>query len=904
MRWSWLLVSVLGVVGCSPAVSSPDGGDAANGTTDAGDASVCNQLTPIHSIHPGHLYLRQGSTSPLMLRLARDRGAGCPADYVITSENPAIVTVQESVRIDPPHGSALFTVTGVALGTTRVRVVQAGTSDPRTQATVEVTVLPDTVPACPMGTRVTGRLRPGSRVAGATGSALEAASVAAPMTVTGLDETVTIACADDQVPDGYEAVGPAVSFTPENRGNRRLPRELPFTVPINPARVPTFYELQTEVAYTGPGMVRPRIVPLANTRFTLDGKALSFEAPRFGTYQAVIRRGLGTRRVRKRFTYRAIIGVSMGAIGSSMMATRHPELFDFVLPLGGPVDWGWFGDYFRRWILGGFCTFQERERLGATQCGRASNDRTPEPHDFWVADQNFEWFNYPDGREGQGGTFDRRSYVQIFRDLTRMFGNAVLLPDPANGILPMGVPASELSRSDEERCANPVSLNNYYDDEYNPTGEYPVITFCDGNRTADHAGQWAGGQGTFPFEVSLAVDYNRNGIRDPGEPVLRNFGEPFDDFGTDGTPSEREPGYDPVTNPDPAGDDYDRQYNPGGTEGNFVRDEGEPFRDVGIDGVPCPTGRTCPYDYGENNGRYDVTPGMQRFFEHNPRMRYASMPAAEAHRLGVWADGGTRDLFNFAAVANHFVGAIAQRGEDLHVYNNFSSLITGRPVPMNSDEGFVFTDVDYAHLPNHVMLRYGFDDASPAQIQMGDGGHVGTVEQITNRLYVALWWLQSRWPRGDRLVVPFSSARDDAGQCRTGYFCTFEFRSERARRSGPVSIYLPPGYHRPENASETYPVVFFLHGYGQEPQDLSASGLLIGNFMSSGTIAEWQRPAKFIMVFPDGRCRPGDGCLRGTFYTNAPSPDRAQMETYFLDLYEYISRNYRARPPEEVEVIE
>jgi hypothetical protein len=895
------LVPAAALAACSTPSPALDAGD--TGPVDAApEGGGCDTAAEIHSLHPGPLYVRQGTSTQVMLRLARDRSPGCPAEFTIQSEDPATLRADASVRVEPPRGSVLFNVTGVALGRTRLRVTQVGHSEPRTQAVLEVTVLPETPPACPSGTQASGRLMPGGRVAGAAGSPLEAASVTAQASLMDPGTDVTIACAPDQVPEGYDAVGPAIAFGP-----RATPfsRELPITIPINPALVPTFYELHAEVAWKGPGMTAPRIVALANTRFTLDGKALEFEAPRLGTYQAVVRHGLGTRRVRKRMTWRAILGVSMGALGTSMLGTRNPELFDFILPLGGPADWGFFGDYFRNSLLGGFCTAEDRARPGNEEaCAQASTERTPTPTDLWVADQHFEWFNYPDGRGGQGGTFDRRSYVQIFRDLTHMFGNAVLYPDDVNGVLPRGVPASELTRSDAERCASPVVLNDYYDDEFNPTGEFPVITFCDGNRTPAHAGEWAGGQGAFPFEVSLAVDYNRNGVRDRGEPVLRNFGEPFDDFGADGLRSVDEPGYHPETNPDPAGDDYDRQYNPGGTEGNFVRDEGERFQDVGVDGIACPAGRTCPYDFGEGNGRYDVTPGMHHFLDRNPRARFAALPSSEARRLGVWADGGTRDLFNFGAVANHFVGAISQQGADLHIYNNFSSLITGRPVPANNDEGFVFTDVDYAHLPHHVMLRYGFDDASDELVRMGDGGHVGTVDQITHRLYLALWWMQSRWPGGNRTITSFSGRADNEGRCANGYFCTFDFRSERADRTGPVSIVLPPGYHRPENASETYPVVFFLHGYGQEPQDLLASGLLVGNHMGSGTLGDWQRPAKFIMVFPDGRCREGDGCLRGTFYTDSPNAGNARMETYFLDLYDFIARSYRARPAEEVEVLE
>jgi hypothetical protein len=201
------------------------------------------------------------------------------------------------------------------------------------------------------------------------------------------------------------------------------------------------------------------------------------------------------------------------------------------------------------------------------------------------------------------------------------------------------------------------------------------------------------------------------------------------------------------------------------------------------------------------------------------------------------------------------------------------------------------------------MVRYGNIDATAAQLIEGDGHHVGTLVQIQNRLFSSLWYIQARWPGGDRSVQNFSSDVDNAGRCANGYFCTFDFRSERARRTGPVSIYLPPGYHDPENRSVRYPVVFLLHGYGQQPQDLIASGLLLGNFMSSGTLPSWRKPQKFIMVFPDGRCREQDGCLRGTFYTDSPVGN-AQMETYFLDLYDFVDRTYRVRMPETLEVPE
>ncbi len=910
MRQPSLLVAC--VVLCAACPASTTAGDA----SDAGDASetaandtgVCTESTPLHSIYPGPLYVRVGSTSAARLRLSLDRSA-CAAEYTLRIENGAVADAPTTVRVEPTHGQVEFTVTGRMAGRTRITATQSQppTTAPVTAST-DIVVLAADLAACPTTTpEVSGHLVAGARIVGAVGTPLAPASISLQMAATEVPAVdVTIACAADQVPMDFDALGPAIAFGP---GATRFAREVPFTVPVNPARVPSMYELQAELAYTGPGAATPRIVPVANARFTSDGRALSFLAMRLGTYQAVIRRGLGTRRVQRHMTYRAILGISMGAVGSSMIGTRHPDLFDAILPLGGPADSGFSGDYLHRFVFGGFCTEAQRMTLGDAMCASSATARVPVANDIGVAVQHFEVFFSPPGR-GTGGTFDRRARFQGFRDIAHMFGNPIMYADPANGILPFGVPAGELTRTDTDRCATPVVLGGgadtnrlFYDDEFNPAGVFPVMTFCDGPSAPGEPGRWVPGPGNYPVEIALAVDRNRNGTRDPGEPVIRNFSEPFRDVGLDGVPSTMEAGYDARTNPDPAGDDYDRQYNPAGLEGNFLHDMGEPYDDLGLDGVACPAGRMCPYDFGEGNGQFDAPGGGDQSSARNPRVLYAALPAAEAHRLGVWADGGVRDALQFGVNANHFVGAVAQRNVGLHYFDGFHSLITGRDIPLNTDVGFVPYDVDYEHLPAHSMLRYGFVDASMQQILDGDGAHVGTSDQITSRIQSAAWWMQSRWPNGDRRIMPYVAQPDNAGRCANGYFCSFEFRSDRANRTGPVSVYLPPGYHRPENRAVTYPVLYVLHGYGMQPQDLLGLGFVIGTFMSSGQIAEWQRPAKFIMVFPDGRCRPGDGCLEGTFYVDSPIGN-ARMETYFLELNEWVSRTYRARPPGDVDVVE
>jgi hypothetical protein len=884
-----LLPLSLAACGGDDAPTTDAGSDArADTPSDMGSQSCPGEAAAMESIFPAEVYVTPGSTTTLTLRTAVDRCSPLVAPTSSTMPDVARPEVT-SVRIEPNGSTATFTVRATAAGDATVRVGAAE---------AHVHVMATGVAACPTDTApVNGRLAAGMTVRGTAGTPLANASVGAPMTASATDvppADVSIRCAASMAPEGFTAIGPAVRFDP---GTAKMLREIPFTVPINPAMVPTGYELQVELAYASPAFRTPRVVPAADVHFSADGRALMFRAPRLGTWQAVIRNGLGTRRERRRYTYHGIVGVSMGSAGAAMIGTHNLDKFDFVAPLGGPVDWNFLGNYIRTYHTGGFCTAAQRA-MDPTGCAMGSSvERTPPLRgDLYEFRQHYEDWYTPDGMEGPGGAFDRHSYVQFFRDFGRMFGNPVMPPN-AGGTLPRGIDASEGRRTDAERCATPVTLMGYFDARYNPDGSIPVITYCDGRHPDGDAGRWDGNRDDYPIEVSLAVDVNRNGRRDPGEPVLMQAMEPFRDVGPDGLPSSREMGYDAMTNPDPAGDDYDRQFNPSGTEGNYVRDEAEPYDDLGVDGVACPTGRMCPYDLGEGNGRFDMVPGAQRFQDVNPRTRVMAATPAQLARTEFWIDGGVRDLFLLGVASNHFAGALAQRGGDVHYFNNFASLGAER-VP---EDPWPFTTLDWAHMPGHVMLRYGSVDATTTELVNGDGGHVGTASQAANRFFGAFMWMAQRWPGGDREIAPFMFNRDDAGRCANGYACTFDFRSERTMRNGPVSVYLPPGYHDPANANLRYPVVFVLHGYGQDPSNLLPTGFLVGNYMVAPQNPSWQRPQKFIMVFPDGRCRDGDGCVRGTFYTDSPVGN-AQMESYFLDLYDFVDRTYRVKAAEELEV--
>ena len=318
---------------------------------------------------------------------------------------------------------------------------------------------------------------------------------------------------------------------------KRLPREIPLTLPAEIALLPEGAAIHhVQVVYLGPSDAAPRIVPVANIDVRSTPGRVSFLVPRLGSYQVVHRAGVPVQRERT-FSFRGITGVSMGSGGAAHVGLHYPELFDFVAPLGGPVDWVHLLHYVRTYHLGGFCTEAERQE-DPTGCRMASVDRTPPNPQLWEVRQDFEHWYYEDMYSGQGGTFDRRSYIQIFRDLALMFENpnsTRSLDEMEANITPPGVPDSERYRTDEERCASPVVIapepaegdgdpsTGFFDDEYNPLGRYPVITFCDGGELpvtggGRDVGVWdpsPDARHDRPIEMVLAVDIDGDGRRSP-----------------------------------------------------------------------------------------------------------------------------------------------------------------------------------------------------------------------------------------------------------------------------------------------------------------------------------------------------------------------------------------------------
>src|SRR5207244_3162433 len=203
-----------------------------------------------------------------------------------------------------------------------------------------------------------------------------------------------------------------------------------------------------------------------------------------------------------------------------------------IAPLGGPVDWTWLAHNIEENHVAGFRPIKPGTKLADIPLARAACNadadckpdetclgvlttpqatpgkctflpKTSEPYAH-ASTFNTWWFEFP--KTGTGGGFDRSEYVQIFRDLALMFGN----PNGYNPLqlnLPPGVDPNHPSQKGDQpgvdcsitvdpiagdpheaeqkaawstcpaaRCKYTQTLTQYYDDEFNPDGTFPVIT--------------------------------------------------------------------------------------------------------------------------------------------------------------------------------------------------------------------------------------------------------------------------------------------------------------------------------------------------------------------------------------------------------------------------------------------
>ncbi len=930
---------------------------------------------------PPIVVLGEGATRPVRVVAEPDLCEPVQAKFSVASD--VVVDAPAAVAMDLRHPIVDIVVTGKARGVTKITVKVTRPTDANSaEATLEVEVRAAEPPTCSAPAHGTEAPEPQALdaangvVRGA--DALATAQVAVPKAAFERSDfwslppfAATVACEPNdltlEAPGGLAKLGPAVTFSPAGPllawRARILRREVEYAIPVNPAAMPTRARMRhVQVLYRSPLAKRARVVPVRDVRFARasEGWVMKFSAPFFGTFQAAVAPDAGTRRRMRRITHRALFGFSMGGGGAASIGLRNHTRFDGIAPLGGASDLTWVLHQVDDIILGGFCPSSE------PNCTRYAPDNYPNDEPL-VHTSDFNHFWYETGG-GNGGSFTREAYGDLFTDLSLMLGattgqsedtpylvrglkrtdpfvtgNLTDLPpnvDCSFSVSPGATDDDELYRSIADRCRRArcdkkntwIAKSGYYDDEYNPDGTQQVISFCDGVQkgTSPYLDTWAppgSGTGTLqPLNFLLAVDVNKNGVRDENEPVIRKNGhEPYDDVGTDGLPDDKEPGFDPIANPDPNQDDYDPQVNPTGTERDFRFEPGEPFRDDGLDGVPNTKSLHIAGDPGEGDGVFTETHPWQasRSVDGSSLARRLAEPVvgplddAALERLDVLSDGGVRDLFNFGAVARHFHGAVASRrradGTPLRgasFYSGFDVLPGQRPGGLFAPPDMLWDDI--AAWPS---VQYGKIDATPAEIQDGDGQHVGTTNQLLARLQMAFYYLSRAWPDADRVRTeasndtPAHSTKNELGiACEIAGRCQKVFTGAKSGRTGPVSITLPPGYAHRDNQSTTYPVMFVTHGYGQEPRNLETLAIVTGSYMNDGTRSSATRLAKSIVVYVDGRCRVGkDGapeCIRGNFYLNARRPGGPQNEAWMIEMMDYVDQNYRTMAPTDVEVID
>jgi hypothetical protein len=578
----------------------------------------------------------------------------------------------------------------------------------------------------------------------------------------------------------------------------------------------------------------------------------------------------------RRFTYRAISGVSMGAAALTV-ASHYPERFDVVGAMGGYVDYRYVGHLMRDMLGGGFCPMDQLLQPDVLAdidnpenpmvfCG----NKTPlQPYEYYW---DFNHFHYDD----DGGTWDRQNYFDVLNSMVFAFGNFMFY-NPDNPLLPPGVDPSYLETPN--KCANPVRVEYPFNinAEYNPEGTYTLISFCDGvtdvgcfeddpEQCGKRHPNYRELVGTYdptqtydtPVYSFLAVDYNDNGRRDYGEPVVFNLSERWDDVGIDGCANAYEDGQggcleDPDGDPDvdANGDDFDLVTNPMGPEGNHEYDEGEPYQDFGIDGVP--ESISGIKDFGEDDGVFNNNPRYEALITQDARTFFLNADVEELEKHTYFFDGGIRDMLHALTAAMHLSSALESRGLEVVRFEDFA----GQPESIFPDaecDNVISIDtpdylrnLDYSSggMGKNILVAYGDPNQTEKEaLKTRSGKHVGSGCELLLRPTMFFSVAMNRMPNTVRIGdFDFES---------TIVYSSYYSEILESRRWFAVN--LPPGYDtNPDLADVDFPMGIMLPGVGMPLMETIEATRLLA--MSQGTGAT----PRFVLLAPDGQC-----CYRNT----------------------------------------
>jgi len=361
---------------------------------------------------------------------------------------------------------------------------------------------------------------------------------------------------------------------------------------------------------------------------------------------------------------------------------------------------------------------------------------------------------------------NRKTRIRMLQDLTISFGNPVYF-NPDSTFFPPGITGAN--------AGVPTTLLNFRDGKHNPDGSLPVITYEDPN-----PGDWV--------RILLALDVNKNGERDGGEPVLSQFHEMFSD-----------------------------------KNGNGSYDVEETFVDAGLDGVDG-TG-----DYGEGDGVFTYNPRRDNFMGQDPLTHASNLSLARLQDLNLYLDAGTKDEFSFNIHAENFVQTLLDRGLDVRVENGFPKTF---PWVSHFDEERVYVRYDGGH------VGFKKEDIGLSFKQAKDGVEGGLL--VANRFTTLFAFVSDHFPNGEYGTDPYEMLRYPSKMKVRSFY------SPSLRRYVRYGIYLPPGYSRKKTTY--FPVLYLLGGYKMSLEGMANSWMRAA---LDGLIVT-EEMQKMIIVIPEG----------------------------------------------------
>ena len=261
---------------------------------------------------------------------------------------------------------------------------------------------------------------------------------------------------------------------------------------------------------------------------------------------------------------------------------------------------------------------------------------------------------------------------------------------------------------------------------------------------------------------------------------------------------------------------------------------GETYQDVGLDGVAASS------DRGEGNGTFDRDPDVDKWLSQDPRTRLENRSASQIRRQRIYMDVGDEDELGFARQYTNLVNVLSGKGITVAVFSDFRGNCAEIP---DVDDPYTLVVYDGGHV--------GFEGSDSIVEDLRDGDICGPAT-VWQRLLHLLVAMDAAFPNPDRGL---------GGLRPTGDTSTIDIASPALAVSGGpapmrrVVVYRPPAFFNSDDRK--FPILYFLGGHGQDPEDYERVGLLL-DFLIAADVLQ-----NMYVAF-----LPGEGGTEGSFYVN------------------------------------